>query len=65
MTLLAKGIPMPPAPGITRQFIVFLDIMPSHYSQALILPMLATVLASLYPVMKLLKRSIPDLLRST
>lgn len=64
-TLLAKGIPMPPAPGITRQFIVFLDIMPSHYIQALLLPTVATVLASLYPTTKLLKKSIPDLLRST
>lgn len=64
-TLLMKGIPMPPAPGITRQFMVFLDIMPSHYVQALLLPMIATVLASLYPTIKLLKKSIPELLRST
>ncbi|WP_413943287.1 ABC transporter permease [Bdellovibrio sp. HCB-162] len=64
-TLLVKGIPMPPAPGITRQFVVFLDIMPSHYTQALLLPMIATVLASLYPTIKLLKKSIPELLRST
>lgn len=64
-TLLVKGVPMPPAPGITRQFIVFLDIQPGHYLQALLLPMLATVVASLYPVRKLLKKSIPELLRST
>lgn len=64
-TLLVKGIPMPPAPGITRQFMVFLDIMPSHYIQALLLPTLATVVASLYPTVKLLKKSIPELLRST
>lgn len=63
-TLLAQGIPMPPAPGITRQFMVFLDIMPEHYLQALLLPMLATVVASLYPIIKLLRKSIPDLLRS-
>ncbi|MBV2168909.1 MAG: FtsX-like permease family protein [Bdellovibrio sp.] len=64
-TLLVKGIPMPPAPGITRQFFVFLDIMPSHYIQALLLPMIATVVASLWPTIKLLKKSIPELLRST
>lgn len=63
-TILRGGIPMPPAPGITRQFIVFLDILPAHYAQALLLPMIATVLASIYPVMKLLKRTIPDLLRT-
>nr|BFD64100.1 ABC transporter permease [Bdellovibrio sp. HM001] len=64
-TLLSKGIPMPPAPGITRQFFVFLDIQAGHYIQALLLPMIATVLASLWPVWKLLKKSIPELLRST
>lgn len=64
-TLLAKGIPMPPAPGITRQFFVFLEILPSHYTQALLLPMLATLLASLWPVWKLLRKTIPELLRST
>ncbi|WII72852.1 ABC transporter permease [Bdellovibrio sp. 22V] len=64
-TLLVKGVPMPPAPGITRQFFVFLDIMPRHYIQAVLLPMLATVIASLYPTVKLLKKTIPELLRST
>lgn len=64
-TLLAKGILMPPAPGITRQFMIFLDIQPSHFTQALLLPMAATIIASLWPILKLLKKSIPDLLRST
>lgn len=64
-TLLVKGVPMPPAPGITRQFWVFLEILPSHYIQALLLPMLATVVASVWPIVKLLKKSIPELLRST
>ncbi|MGZ3770884.1 MAG: ABC transporter permease [Bdellovibrio sp.] len=64
-TLLIKGVPMPPAPGITRQFFVFLEILPQHYTQALLLPMIATVVASLWPILKLLKKSIPELLRST
>ncbi|MGZ3773484.1 MAG: ABC transporter permease [Pseudobdellovibrionaceae bacterium] len=64
-TLLVKGVPMPPAPGITRQFFVFLEILPQHYIQALLLPMTATVIASLWPTVKLLKRTIPELLRST
>lgn len=64
-TLLVKGIPMPPAPGITRQFWVFIEILPSHYVQALLLPMLATVIAGLFPISRLLKKSIPELLRST
>lgn len=64
-TLLAKGVLMPPAPGITRQFMIFLDIQASHFTQALVLPMLATIVASLWPIIRLLKKSIPDLLRST
>ncbi|HRO66162.1 MAG TPA: FtsX-like permease family protein [Pseudobdellovibrionaceae bacterium] len=63
-TIMIKGIPMPPAPGITRSYLIFLQIQPEHYIQALMLPMLAAVVASILPVRKLLSRSIPDLLRS-
>jgi len=63
-TILFKGIPMPPGPGITRNFFVFLEIQPAHYVQALLLPAFTAVLASLMPVRGLLKRSIPDLLKS-
>ncbi len=62
-TLLVNGIPMPPGPGITRQFHIFLEIQPSHFVQALILPALATILSSLWPIYKLIKRPIPELLR--
>lgn len=64
-SLLTKGIPMPPAPGITRSYLIFLEMLPAHYLQAIFLPMIAAVLASVWPILKLLKRSIPDLLRST
>lgn len=62
---LSGGIPMPPGPGITRQYLIYLEILPSHFIQGLILPILATIAASLMPIKKLLKRTIPDLLRST
>lgn len=65
MTVLANGILMPPAPGITRQFRILIELTPPHFFQAIILPVIATVLASLWPIRKLLKRSIPDLLRSS
>ncbi|MFP5520065.1 MAG: ABC transporter permease [Bdellovibrionia bacterium] len=65
VTLLSRGIPMPPGPGITRQFLIYLEHSPAHFLQALLLPTLATVIASLLPIRNLLKRSIPDLLRST
>lgn len=61
-TLLAEGIPMPPGPGITRQFMVWIEIAPSHYVQALVLPAVTTVLASIYPIVKLLRASVPSLL---
>jgi putative ABC transport system permease protein len=63
--MLSKGIPMPPGPGITRQYLIYLEIMPSHLVQALILPMVATIAASVFPIRKLLKKSISELLRST
>lgn len=64
-TLMSHGIPMPPGPGITRSFLIFLEIQPTHFVQALLLPMGTAILASLWPISRLLKRSIPDLLRST
>jgi putative ABC transport system permease protein len=63
--LLSKGILMPPGPGITRQYLIFLEILPSHLIQALLLPIIATAVASFIPTRKLLKKSIPDLLRAT
>lgn len=65
ISLLKGGIPMPPAPGITRSYLIFLEMLPGHYLQAILLPTLTAVIASLWPIVKLLKRSIPDLLRST
>ncbi|MBI4347529.1 MAG: ABC transporter permease [Elusimicrobia bacterium] len=62
-TILSRGIPMPPGPGITRHFLIFLEIQPSHFVQAMLLPMLATVLSGLWPVTRLLRQGIPALLR--
>jgi putative ABC transport system permease protein len=62
---LYKGIPMPPGPGITRHYLIYLEMMPAHYLQAILLPTVTAVLASVWPISKLLRRGIPDLLRST
>ena len=64
-TLLSHGIPMPPGPGITRQFLIFLEIQPAHYFNALVLPALTAGISSLWPIAKILRKSIPELLRST
>lgn len=63
--VLSAGIPMPPGPGVTRHYLIFLEMQPSHYVQALFLPMITAILASCWPVYKLLRKSIPELLRST
>jgi putative ABC transport system permease protein len=59
-----NGIPMPPGPGITREFRIFLEIQGQHYLQALLLPAVTTVIASLIPIVRLVRKSIPELLRS-
>jgi putative ABC transport system permease protein len=62
-TVLAGGVQLPPGPGITRSFLIFLAILPSHYIQAIILPAVATIIASILPINRLVKKSIPALLR--
>lgn len=63
-TILATGIPMPPGPGITRHYRIFLDMTSWHYVSALILPTTVCMIASIFPIRKLLTQKIPDLLRS-
>ncbi len=63
--MLSKGIPMPPGPGITRQFMILLDMQANHFVSALVLPMIAAMVSSLWPIYKLLRKSIPELLRTT
>ncbi len=63
--LLSKGIPMPPGPGVTRQYLIFLEMQGPHFVQALALPAVTAIIASWWPIRKLLRKSIPDLLRST
>lgn len=62
--LLTRGIPMPPGPGITRHYLILLEFQGNHFLQALGLPVLATMLASFWPIRQLLKKSIPELLKS-
>ncbi len=63
-TILASGIPMPPGPGITRQYRVFLDMNYWHFVSAMVLPMVTCIIASVFPIRKLLSQKIPDLLRA-
>ena len=61
---LQNGIPVPPAPGITRSFDVLLEMENSHYIQVLVLSIMTTMLASIYPILSLINQNIPKLLQS-
>lgn len=63
-TILSSGVLMPPAPGITRQYVIFLEMSQWHFVSALVLPMFTCFFASVFPIRKLLTQKIPDLLRS-
>jgi putative ABC transport system permease protein len=62
--LLQGGISMPPGPGITRRYLIFLEIQRHHFAQALLLPGIATVAASFWPIWNLQNKKIPQLLGS-
>lgn len=57
------GIPMPPAPGMSRGFVAGIIITPDIALQALILAMSTTLLASLYPAWRASRMVIVDALR--
>jgi putative ABC transport system permease protein len=61
--VLANGVHLPPGPGITRSFLIFIEILPTHYLQAVVLPAAATIVAAIIPINRLVRRSIPELLR--
>ena len=59
----AVGIPFPSPPGATRPFVGGVDIVPGIVAFALVLSVTATLLASVLPVWKALKRPIAETLR--
>ncbi|HNQ04291.1 MAG TPA: FtsX-like permease family protein [Thiobacillaceae bacterium] len=59
----AIGIPMPPAPGMSRGFIAGIIITPSSVIQALLLALATTLLASIYPAWRASRLVIVDALR--
>lgn len=62
-TLLSQGIPMPPGPGITRQFITFVELQPSFIPVCYIIGTIASLIGTLLAGRKVLKLSITELLR--
>jgi putative ABC transport system permease protein len=63
-TILAKGIPMPPGPGITKGFIILIELVPTYAVKTVILGMVATFIGSLFASLKVIKMEIGELLRS-
>ena len=59
----AVGIPMPPPPGMARGFLGEILIVPELASEALILALVTTFLASVLPAFKASRMNIVDALR--
>lgn len=63
--LLAGGIVMPPAPGITRVFTVYIQLQPSMALQTFSMGLIACILATALAGWGIIRQPIADLLRST
>jgi putative ABC transport system permease protein len=59
----AIGIPMPPAPGMSRGFIAAIHVTPMIVWQALLLATSTTLIASIYPARRASRLVIVDALR--
>lgn len=62
--LLAGGIIMPPAPGITRVFTVYIQLQPVMAVQTFTMGLVACILASAFAGWGIVRKPIADLLRS-
>jgi putative ABC transport system permease protein len=59
----AVGIPMPPAPGMSRGFVASILITPAIARDALLLAVSTTLIASIYPAWRASRLNIVDALR--
>lgn len=64
-TVLADGILMPPAPGITRQFLVLVELTPLMALKTAVLGICVTLLGTTLAGLKVTRQEIAELLRST
>ena len=63
-TLLANGILMPPSPGLTRQFHVWIELQPFMGVKTLVLGLVCTVVGTFFAAWKVVKMPISEALRS-
>jgi putative ABC transport system permease protein len=59
----AVGIPMPPPPGLSRSFIGEILVTPTLARDAVVLALVTTLIASMYPAWKASRLIIVDALR--
>ena len=64
MTILKNGILMPPAPGLTRQYYVLIELQPDMAAITFLLGVATVLAATLVAGIRVAKRPIGDLLRS-
>lgn len=65
LTILSGGIPMPPGPGITRQFLTFIELQPSFIFTCFFTAIVATLAGTLLASWKVITTPIASLLRTT
>ncbi|MBF0362463.1 MAG: ABC transporter permease [Oligoflexia bacterium] len=62
--VLFKGITMPACPGLTRNFLVFLELQPIHALETFSLGLFSALVGTYFAARKINKKSISELLRS-
>ncbi len=63
--VIPKGILMPAAPGLTRQFLVRIELQPSMGAEIVVLGAVIVLAASYLAIHRVLRASVADLLRTT
>jgi putative ABC transport system permease protein len=64
LTLLSQGIKMPPGPGITRQFITFVELQPGFIPVCFFIGIFSSLTGTYLALRKILRSSITELLRN-
>lgn len=62
-TLLAKGIEMPPGPGVTRQFTTFVELQLSYIPVCYLIGILSSLFGTIMAARRVLKMPITELLK--
>jgi len=64
LTILSNGIRMPPGPGLTRDFVAYLEMQPEMALSTILMGVTAAVIATFFSGLKVAKMPIGEALRS-